>query len=249
VKFNTNSTLIAALVLLSSVTPLAAQGNSQNAKPARVQEKQEAKRAQQRARLSEQAQRQRIAEQERRNIEYQRALNLRTREIQRQTAQLQQQQRNEQYRVQQRYLANLQRQQAQLRAARNYNNDPYYSTANSYRYTRGGRTYETNQYGAEALKRALNYGYEQGVRAGDADRRDGYRSASYQSSYAYQDANYGYDGRYISQADFNYYFRQGFQRGWEDGYNARKQYGSYNNSTASILTSIVSTILGLQNIQ
>ena len=36
----------------------------------------------------------------------------------------------------------------------------------------GGRYYETNQYGADLLRQAVNYGYDQGVRAGQADRQD-----------------------------------------------------------------------------
>jgi hypothetical protein len=40
------------------------------------------------------------------------------------------------------------------------------------------------------LRQALNYGYEEGFRAGQADREDRVRS-SYRDSYAYQDATYG----------------------------------------------------------
>ena len=69
------------------------------------------------------------------------------------------------------------------------------------------------------------------------------------SSYAYQDANYGYDGYYVSQYDYNYFFRQGFQRGYEDGYDGRFQYGSPSNCGYSILGSLVSNILGLRLIR
>ena len=70
----------------------------------------------------------------------------------------------------------------------------------------------------------MNYGYEQGFRAGEADRQDRWRS-DYRDSYAYQDANYGYTGYYVDQDEYNYYFRQGFSRGYEDGFNSRYQYG------------------------
>jgi flagellar biosynthesis/type III secretory pathway protein FliH len=95
------------------------------------------------------------------------------------------------------------------------------------------------------LREAVNNGYAEGVRAGEADRQDGYRSA-YQSSYAYEDANYGYTGMYVDQGDYNYYFRQGFQRGYQDGYNARSQYGQNSNGTLGILGSVLSAILNLQ---
>ena len=45
----------------------------------------------------------------------------------------------------------------------------------------------------------MNYGYEEGFQAGQADREDNWRGAGYQNSYAYQDANYGYNGYYVSQ--------------------------------------------------
>ncbi|MEO8726889.1 MAG: hypothetical protein ABI383_12310 [Acidobacteriaceae bacterium] len=129
--------------------------------------------------------------------------------------------------------------------SRDYDNDPGYYTAPSYRYSRGGNYYQTNRYGADLLRQSVNNGYQEGFQAGQADREDHWRP-DYQDSYAYQDANYGYDGDYIDQGDYNYYFRQGFQRGYEDGYNSRYQYGTYSNGSYSILGAILSGILNLQ---
>ena len=119
-----------------------------------------------------------------------------------------------------------------------YNNDPYFYTAANYRYNRGGRDDETNQYGANILREAVNSGYEQGFLAGQADRQDRWRS-DYQDSYAYQDANYGYDGYYVAQDDYNYYFREGFRRGYEDGYDGRYRYGSYSGGKDAILGGVL----------
>jgi hypothetical protein len=199
-------------------------------------------------RLSAAEQHQRIEMQQRRTAQYQRALDQRVRDIDRQNEELQRQRRMAQYRFEQAYVNRLQQQEAQLRAMRNYDDDPYYYTPNRYRYNRGGTYYETNQYGADALQRALNYGYQEGVAAGQADRQDGWRF-DYRNSYAYQDANYGYDGSYVSQSDYNYYFRQGFQRGYQDGYYGRYQYGTNQNGNYSILGSLISSILGLQTIR
>jgi hypothetical protein len=162
---------------------------------------------------------------------------------------LQQQRRLAQYRYQQQYWQRLREQRLRLLNSRsyNYNNDPYYYTAPSYRYYRGGRYYETNQYGADILRQAINNGYEEGFRAGQADREDRWRG-SYQDSYAYQDANYGYSGYYVDQDSYNYYFREGFRRGYEDGYNSRYQYGSYSGGKYSILGAILSQILNLRSI-
>jgi len=94
----------------------------------------------------------------------------------------------------------------------------------------------------------VNYGYAQGFRAGRAAQQDRWTSG-YQDSYAYQDANYGYDGYYVGQDDYNYYFREGFSRGYEDGYNTRYQYGRYSGGSYSILGTILSQILNLQSLR
>ena len=103
-----------------------------------------------------------------------------------------------------------------------------------------------NQYGADLLRQAINYGYEEGYRAGRADRMDGWRY-DYRDSYAYQDASYGYNGYYLDSEDYAYYFRQGFRRGYSDGYYRHHRYGRYNNGSYNILGSMLSVILNLRS--
>ena len=91
----------------------------------------------------------------------------------------------------------------------------------------------------------MSFGYEEGFRAGKADRDDRWAS-NYKDSYAYRDANYGYDGYYVDRSDYNYYFREGFRRGYEDGYNSRYQYGRFSGGNYSILDAILSQILNFQ---
>ena len=129
---------------------------------------------------------------------------------------MQQQRRINEYRAQQLYLAQLRQQQLRLQTARNYSNDPYIRTAPSYRYAYSGTTRETNQYGADVLRQAVNYGYS---------------------------------GYYVDQADYNYYFRQGFQRGYSDGYYGRSQYGTALTGSPSILATLLSSILGLVSLR
>ena len=161
-------------------------------------------------------------------------------------AELQRQKRMAQYRFQEQYLERVRQQQIHLRDDRfDYDRDPYFYTAPIYRYNRGGRYYETNEYGAKTLRQAVNYGYEEGFRAGKADRDDRWGS-NYKDSYAYRDANYGYSGYYVDRSDYNYYFREGFRRGYEDGYNSRYQYGRFANGIYSILDTILSQILNFQ---
>jgi flagellar biosynthesis/type III secretory pathway protein FliH len=92
------------------------------------------------------------------------------------------------------------------------------------------------------LRQAVQNGYEEGYRAGQADREDGWEY-SYNGSFGYEDASYGYDGYYVSLDEYRYYFREGFERGYEDGYYSRYEYGNYNNGRYSILGSILGTIL------
>jgi hypothetical protein len=204
----------------------------------------------QQARLPQDRQQALIVQQQQRVVQYRQTLGTQQVLAQQYSAQLQQQNHMASYRYQQQYLAGLRRQQAALQQYQNYNynNDPYYYTAPIYRYDRGGTYYETNQYGADSLRQAVNNGYSQGYRAGQAARQDRW-SNGYQSSYAYQDANYGYNGMYVDPADYNYYFRQGFQRGYEDGYGNRYQYGQYQGGSYSILGNILGTILNFQNLR
>ena len=91
------------------------------------------------------------------------------------------------------------------------------------------------------MQQAVNYGYQQGFRAGqnDASRRTRY---SYNTQNMYRSGIYGYQS-YVDRSQYQYYFQQGFQKGYEDGYYRRNQYG---NSGTNILGSILSTILNIQ---
>ena len=95
------------------------------------------------------------------------------------------------------------------------------------------------------LQQAVNQGYSEGFRAGQADREDGYGFNS-QDSIGYQDASYGYNAYYVDMGEYQHYFREGFRRGYEDGYYSRNQYGRYSNGTGNILGTILETILSLQ---
>jgi len=152
---------------------------------------------------------------------------------------LQQERRNAYLAYQQRYWDQIRRDQLALQQARYYDN--YY---NNYSYYRGGEYYYTSQYGAQMLQNAVNNGYREGFYAGQADRRDGWQF-DYENSFGYQDAALGYNAYYVSYDEYNYYFREGFQRGYEDGYYGRYQYGQYNNGKYAILGSVLGSILQL----
>lgn len=140
--------------------------------------------------------------------------------------------------------------QAQRRAQVNraYDRDRDDRTGYDYRYNMGGVYRETNQYGVDALRQAVDLGYQQGYRAGQIDRRNG-APADYQRAFDYQNGEYGYTGSYVPQSDYNYYVREGFQRGYDDAYWNRARYGTFYNGNASILNDIVAGILGLTMIR
>ncbi|MCL5287927.1 MAG: hypothetical protein M1453_08040 [Acidobacteria bacterium] len=149
----------------------------------------------------------------------------------------------QQYRAQQEYLERLRHQRDVVWRYRNHNyyNDPFFYTVANFRYLRGGRYYFTSSYGVDLIQQALNYGYAEGYRAGRADRMDGWRF-DYNNCYAYRDASYGYYGLYVDPGAYNFYFREAFRRGYDDGYYGRYRYGRYDGGSYFMLDSVRSGI-------
>jgi hypothetical protein len=238
---------IGAVALLGlNVSTYAAPQQGQTRQEQQKQQQAQKKQDQAQAKQRQQAL---VGQQQQRLTQYRDHLDQQQRLAQSQSAQLQQQKRQAQYTVQQQYAARLHQQQltVQRQTPARYSRDPYFSTPPTYRYSRGGQFYETNQYGVNLLKQAVNYGYDQGYRTGQADRQDR-ATSNYEGSFAYQDANYGYSGFYVDRDDYNNYFREGFRRGYEDGYGGHTQYGTYVNGKATILGAILGTILNFQAI-
>ncbi|GAB3105124.1 hypothetical protein [Lysobacter terrae] len=198
------------------------------------------------ARVSDQERQRRIDLQQQRLAQYRRETAAREALERQRIISLQEGRRLQQFRYQQDYW----RRQRELRNrwdARSYSyyNDPFYYQPISYRYLRAGRWYDVNRYAANLLQQAIRTGYDQGYRAGEADRLDGWHY-DYRGNYAYLDANYGYYGYYVDQSEYNYYFRQAFQRGYQDGYGRAYRYGRYDDGSYVILASVLQTILNLR---
>ena len=126
-----------------------------------------------------------------------------------------------------------------LQNARYYNSLDY-----NRRYYRNNQYYYTSQYGSQMLQNAVNNGYQEGYYAGKADREDGW-DFDYRQTYAYEDASYGYDGYYVGLDEYQHYFREGFRRGYEDGYYSRYDYGEYRSGRYSLLGTILRGILNI----
>jgi hypothetical protein len=184
------------------------------------------------------------AQHEQHMMEYRNHLNEQQHMYQQSMAQFQREKRMAHYRYQREYADEMLRQQRLYERERiqNYRNDHFFNTCYDRRYNRGGTYYRTNRYGIEHLQQAIQYGYSQGFQAGRADREDRWRY-DFESCNAYRDANYGFNGYYVNQADYNYYFREGFRRGYEDGYHRRYNYGRVTNGKYIILRSILTGIL------
>jgi hypothetical protein len=197
--------------------------------------------------VTPQEQHQRVQQEQQRATQYKEHLDQQVHVVQQQTEQLHEQRRSAQYHVQQEYAAQLVQQQQRVQPTRDFSSDPFIDAPRSYRYVFSGTSHQTNQYGVDVLRQAVNFGYQQGFRAGNADRQDHWK-ANYRGSIAYRDANFGYAGNYVDEDDYNYYFREGFRRGYDDGFNRRSQYGSASNGSGTILSTVVSSILGLQSI-
>lgn len=228
----------------------APQGKAQQQPAQKKEAKAQAKQQRQLQRLAAKDQQERIRLQRQRLAQYRAHLDQQQRLAPPRSAQLKQQNRAAQYGFQQQYLARLREQLLRIQSQDRYDygRDPYFYTPASYRYSRGGRYYETNQYGVDLLRQAVNYGYEEGRLAGMADRQDRWESG-YEDSYAYQDANYGYGGFYVDRDDYNAYFREGFRRGYEDGYDGGSRYGRYADGRSTILAEVLAAILNFEAIR
>lgn len=117
----------------------------------------------------------------------------------------------------------------------------------AYRYNIGGVYRETSQYGADLFRQAVDQGYDEGYRAGLNDRRDG-APADVRRALDFESGSFGYSGGYVPADDYSYYFGQGFQRGYDDGYWSRSTYGTFLNGKAAILGAVALGILGLTSL-
>jgi hypothetical protein len=246
---------ISAIALVGlSVRSDAGPQDGQNQRQGREDQKQNKAKARSDQEQARQQQAQRtqaaVSQQQQRLVQYREHLDLQQRLAPPHAAQLQQQHRTALVVVQQQYVARLHQQQLQVQNGDRYNygRDPFFRTAPTVRYYRGGAYYETNQYGANMLRQAVSLGYEEGIRVGMADRQDHWAS-SYEASYAYQDANLGFTGFYVDRDDYNAYFREGFRRGYDDGYGGRYQYGTYAHGHGTVLGAVLATILNFQAIR
>jgi len=222
------------------------RADRQQAQVANQAARQQARSDRQTARLAKVEQDRLIAQQKARVSSYRNWVSTQRAQSQRIAAAVQAQNRAAQYAYITDYNNRLYAQQQRYASSNfDYYNDPYFYSVPTYRYMREGAWYTVNQYGVDLLQTAINDGYNEGYRAGKADRMDGWR-ADYRSNWVYQNASYGYNGYYLDRGDYTYYFREGFRRGYEDGYYSRYQYGHYTNGSYSIVGAVLNTILGLQ---
>ena len=126
-----------------------------------------------------------------------------------------------------------------------YNNRYVYTPGmtRTYRIYRNGSYYNTDYRGYELLRSAVNSGYQQGYYEGQRDRSQGKRF-DYTDEDTYRYGNYGYSN-YVDSGQYQYYFRQRFSRGYQDGFYSTSRYGYRSGNTYNVLGSILGTILTL----
>ena len=136
-----------------------------------------------------------------------------------------------------------------------YNVDPTVNvTSGRYRIYRNGSYYNTDNNGADMLRRAVNEGYRQGFAAARTDRSGG-RNISWTNNNVYRTGTYGYSSG-VDRSQYQYYFQQGFQRGYQDGSNSRFQdgytgttyeYGYNDGGTLNVIGTILNEVLNIQS--
>jgi len=117
----------------------------------------------------------------------------------------------------------------------------------AYRYRINGRYWNTNQHGVNLIRDAANRGYAEGVRAGQMARRDGWRY-NYRGARGWRDGGHGYNVSYFNRDHYQHYYREGFQRGYEDGYYSRSRYGRNDNGQYFMIAAILAAVLGVQSL-
>ena len=128
-----------------------------------------------------------------------------------------------------------------------YNNRYVYTpgVTGYYRIYNNGSYYNTDYRGYEMLRSAVNSGYQQGYIEGQRDRMQGKRY-DYADEDSYRYGNYGYTS-YVDSGQYQYYYREGFRRGYEDGFYSTTRYGYRSGNTAYLLGNILNSIINLAN--
>lgn len=115
----------------------------------------------------------------------------------------------------------------------------------AYRVYRNGQYYQTNSRGAALLRQAVNAGYRQGYTQGANDRRYR-RTGGYNNSSVYRSGTYGYQS-YVDRSQYQYYFQQGFERGYQDGINSQRRYGTNSGGSWNVIGSVLGAILDIRD--
>ena len=108
-------------------------------------------------------------------------------------------------------------QREQIRRQREYERDQ----RRRERETQRDWRYDDDRYGYggsfQLRQTALNAGYNEGIKEGRKDRRNGDRF-EFRDEEDYRNANTDYSSRLGNKELYKQYFRQGFQNGYSDGY-------------------------------
>jgi hypothetical protein len=116
-----------------------------------------------------------------------------------------------------------------------------FDRSDRFRVYRGDRYYETDGRGADLLRQAISEGYRHGYAEGGLDRESSKKNGGTGSA-VYKSGSSGYQS-YVDPGEYRYYFRQGFLRGYQDGYANRSDYGYQSNGRLEVMVSVVNKLL------
>lgn len=116
-----------------------------------------------------------------------------------------------------------------------------YDRGDRFRVYRGDHYFVTNGRGADLLRHAITEGYRQGHAEGTVANQAGER-LDWTRSDVYKNGSYGYQDL-VDRGQYKYYFREGFELGFQDGYNRRSDYGFNDRGKLKVMVSVVNDLL------
>lgn len=116
-----------------------------------------------------------------------------------------------------------------------------FDRSDRFRVYRGDRYYETDGQGADLLRQAISEGYRRGYAEGGLDRESSKKNG-WEGSSVYKSGSSGYQ-THVDRGEYRYYFRQGFLRGYQDGYANRSDYGYQTDGKLEVMVSVVNKLL------
>ena len=108
------------------------------------------------------------------------------------------------------------------------------------RYTYNYHNHTTDERGIELLKKAVQDGYRAGFNAGKNSQATAHAyDRHFRRNLKYSDASIGYKSGLVPKTDYKNYFRDGFELGFDDGWEQRSRCGSTGDISEACLNEVL----------